>query len=111
MCGIRRHRHSLIKQPVILITYLKGPLYKAEIGIIRNHRFRERGELHTLVTKLDNFLDDLVYCAFTAVKNWAELYGGGFDDSHLDFPYECQNVMHPGCDSPKLSRFLREGTS
>jgi hypothetical protein len=83
----RRHRHSLFKQPEMFRDHLERPLHKREIGIIRHHRLREGGELHALATKLDDFPDNLVHSAFTAVEHWADLHGGGFDDDHGAYPF------------------------
>jgi hypothetical protein len=52
-------------------AHLERPLYIGEIGVVRHYRLREGGELHALATKLKDLLDNLVYCAFTAVKNRA----------------------------------------
>jgi hypothetical protein len=48
-------------------AHLERPLYIGEIGVVRHYRLRECGELHALVTKLYDFVDNLVHSAFAAV--------------------------------------------
>ncbi|MNO88794.1 hypothetical protein D3C76_802590 [compost metagenome] len=60
----------------------KGRLDEREIRVVRHDGFGKHGELHALLTQLENFLDDFVDGAFTAVEHGADLYGGGFDKGH-----------------------------
>jgi hypothetical protein len=45
---------------------------------VRHYRLRKGGELYALATKLNDFLDDLLYSAFAAVKDRADLYASRF---------------------------------
>lgn len=82
--GGRWYRHRLMQQPFIFYAYpyFVRRLDKGKIGVVRHHRLWEGSKLHALATQLNDLLDNLVHSPFAAVKNRAELYGGGFDGGH-----------------------------
>jgi hypothetical protein len=80
---VRRYGDRLIEQAVVFLTDFVGRLHEGEIGIVRNHRLREGGELHALAAEGGNLFADLANGALTAVEHGAELNSGGLDHFHV----------------------------
>ena len=66
---------------------LNGPLHRGEVRVIRHDRLGEGGELHTLVAKRNNLLDNLFHRPLAAVQHRTDLNGCGLDDCHLNIPF------------------------
>jgi hypothetical protein len=65
---------------------LERSLHESEIGIVRHHRFRERGELDPQFGEFRDFLNHFLHRTFPAIEHGTDLYGTGFDDDQLFLP-------------------------
>src|SRR4029077_3166469 len=84
---LRRHRYRVVEQEQLLVGNLNGPLHRGEVWVIRHDRLGEGGELHTLVAKRNNLLDNLFHRPLAAVQHRTDLNRCGLDDCHLDIPF------------------------
>ncbi|MNY17867.1 hypothetical protein D3C86_1512120 [compost metagenome] len=80
--GGRRHGDRLVQQLEVFGGHFERRLHVGKVRVVRHDGFREHGELHALLAEFENLLHHFVDGAFTAVKNRADLYGGGFDEGH-----------------------------
>ncbi|MCY1242972.1 hypothetical protein D9M72_559730 [compost metagenome] len=80
--GMRRHGDCLVQQLEVFGGHFEWRLHVGKVRVVRHEGLREDGELHTLLAEFENLLHHFVDGAFSAVKNRADLYGGGFDEGH-----------------------------
>lgn len=85
---IRRNRHGLLEQLVMLGTHCKWRFDEREVRIIGNDSLGERRELDALFAKFQDFLDDFIDGAFTAIEDRRNLDSCGADDfRHDEVPF------------------------
>ncbi len=82
--GSRRHGDCLVEQlPLLRPNNIQhGRLDERKIRVVRNHRFRKRGELHSLPTQFMDLPYDLFDRSFAAIQDRAQLDGSSFHGAH-----------------------------
>jgi hypothetical protein len=82
-CG-RRYRHGLLEQSEMLDSgqKLNARLHRGKIRVVRHDGFRERRELHALLTEFEDLLHHLFDGGLTVVEYRTDLNCSGFDDFH-----------------------------
>src|SRR6185437_5437654 len=78
----RRHCHRLLEQHEVLPNCLKWTLHEGEVGIVGQNGFWKGCELHAVMTKLDDLLDDFFRRSLATIEYGTDLHGGCLDSSH-----------------------------